>query len=123
MSQPFESVNVLGQPLAPCSTQPLTGFYRDGCCNTSHEDFGIHTVCAQLDEAFLAFTREQGNDLTTPNPVMGFPGLQPGDRWCLCAGRWMEAYRAGVAPKVDLHATHAETLAVIDLDTLKAYAL
>ena len=108
MSQPFESVNVLGQPLAPCSTQPLTGFYRDGCCNTSPEDFGIHTVCAQLDEAVLAFTREQGNDLTTPNPVMGFPGLQPGDRWCLCAGRWMEAYRAGVAPRVDLRATHAD---------------
>ncbi|ABM62069.1 DUF2237 family protein [Halorhodospira halophila] len=123
MSQPFESLNVLGQPLAPCSTQPLTGFYRDGCCNTGHEDVGIHTVCARLDEAFLSFTREQGNDLTAPNPGMGFPGLQPGDRWCRCAGRWMEAYRAGVAPMVDLHAKHAETLAVIDLDTLKAYAL
>ncbi len=115
--------NVLGGALAECSFDPLTGFYRDGCCNTGPEDMGIHTVCAQMTEEFLLFSLARGNDLSTPRPESGFKGLKPGDQWCLCAGRWFEAYRAGRAPKVRLEATHEETLAIIPLDALKECAL
>jgi len=115
--------NVLGGTLMPCSTSPRTGFYRDGCCNTGPEDVGLHVVCAQVTTAFLAFARGRGNDLVTPAPAFGFPGLKPGDRWCVCAGTWREAFEAGVAPPVVLAATHEETLAVIPLDALKQHAL
>jgi len=118
----FTSVNVFGETLKPCGVDPVTGFFRDGCCNTSHADEGMHTVCAVVTEAFLAFSKSRGNDLTAPVPLADFPGLSPGDRWCLCAGRWLEAYQAGVAPLVDLEATHEETLAVISLDILAEYA-
>jgi uncharacterized protein (DUF2237 family) len=119
----FNSINVFGSPLQPCGQDPVTGFYRDGCCNTGHADGGMHTVCAIVTEAFLSFSRSRGNDLTAPVPFADFPGLKPGDRWCLCAGRWLEAYRAGVAPPVDLAATHEETLAVIGFETLAAHAI
>lgn len=119
----FRSLNVLGEPLEVCSRAPLTGFFRDGHCNTNHEDAGIHTVCAEMTEEFLQFSKSKGNDLSTPWPEAGFPGLEPGDRWCLCASRWIEAYRAGVAPRIVLQATHEETLAMVDLETLKQYAL
>jgi uncharacterized protein (DUF2237 family) len=115
--------NVLGGPLAPCSVEPRTGFYRDGCCNTGPEDLGLHVVCAQMTAEFLAFSALHGNDLSTPQPEFGFPGLKPGDRWCLCAGRWREAFEAGVAPPVVLSATHEETLAVVHLDDLKRAAV
>jgi uncharacterized protein (DUF2237 family) len=115
--------NVLGGTLRPCSNAPRTGFYRDGCCNTGPEDTGLHVVCAQMTREFLAFAREQGNDLITPAPQFGFPGLKPGDRWCVCAGTWRQALEAGVAAPVVLEATHEETLAVIPLDALKAHAL
>ncbi|GAB5468198.1 MAG: DUF2237 family protein [Rhodospirillales bacterium] len=117
------ATNVLGGPLADCSFDPLTGFFRDGCCDTGPEDLGIHTVCAEMTAEFLAFSKAQGNDLSTPRPQFGFKGLKPGDRWCLCAGRWFEAYRAGKAPKVRLEATHEETLAMIPLSALKEFAL
>jgi len=115
--------NVLGGPLQPCSREPRTGFYRDGCCNTGPEDLGLHVVCTQMTAEFLAFSAAQGNDLSTPMPEFGFPGLKPGDRWCVCAGRWREALEAGVAPPVVLSATHEETLAVVALDDLKRYAI
>ena len=115
--------NVLGGTLATCSNRPLTGFYRDGCCNTGPEDLGLHVVCAQVTREFLEFARGRGNDLITPAPQFGFPGLTPGDRWCVCAGTWREAYEAGVAPPVVLGATHEETLAVVPLDALKEHAL
>lgn len=115
--------NVLGGPLAPCSRTPLTGFYRDGCCNTGPEDVGLHIVCAQVTREFLEFAREQGNDLITPAPHFGFPGLKPGDRWCVCAGTWRQAYEAGVAPPVVLQSTHEETLAVVPLAALKEHAI
>ena len=115
--------NVLGGRLEPCSTSPRTGFYRDGCCNTGPEDVGLHVVCAQMTAEFLAFSAEQGNDLSTPAPEYGFPGLKPGDRWCICASRWREAFDAGMAPAVVLSATHEETLAVIALADLKRHAV
>ncbi len=115
--------NVLGGLLEPCSMRPRTGFFRDGCCNTGPDDFGLHVVCAQMTAEFLAFSREQGNDLSTPMPAIGFPGLAPGDRWCLCAGRWREALQAGCAPPVVLGSTHEETLAVVPLDELRRHAL
>jgi uncharacterized protein (DUF2237 family) len=115
--------NVLGGPLAPCSEDPLTGFYRDGCCNTGDEDFGSHTVCAVMTADFLAFSKSRGNDLSTPRPELGFPGLRPGDRWCLCAPRWQEAFSAGRAPKVVLGATHEEALAYAELSDLKRHAI
>jgi len=115
--------NVLGGILEPCSMRPRTGFFRDGCCNTGPDDFGLHVVCAQMTADFLTFSREQGNDLSTPMPAIGFPGLVPGDRWCLCAGRWREALEAGCAPPVVLAATHEETLAVVPLDDLRRHAL
>jgi len=117
------ALNVLGEPLAPCGLDPLTGFYRDGCCNTGYEDVGIHVVCAKMTREFLAFSKRRGNDLSTPMPEFGFPGLKPGDRWCLCAGRWKEALDAGVAPPVILQATHEETLAILPLEVLKRHAI
>ncbi|WP_422035864.1 DUF2237 family protein [Reyranella sp.] len=116
------SVNVLGGVLEPCSTQPVTGFYRDGCCNTGAEDLGLHTVCVVLTADFLLFSKSRGNDLSTPMPQYGFPGLKPGDRWCLCASRWKEAFEADVAPQVVLEATHAVTLHVVPLADLKRHA-
>jgi uncharacterized protein (DUF2237 family) len=115
--------NVLGGRLEPCSVSPRTGFYRDGCCNTGPEDVGLHVICARVTAEFLAYSAAQGNDLSTPMPEAGFPGLKPGDRWCLCAGRWREAFDAGAAPHVVLSATHEEALAVVPLDVLKRYAL
>jgi len=112
------SLNVFGTELIPCSTQPMTGFYRDGCCNTDEDDVGVHTVCAIMTAEFLAFSRERGNDLSTPRPEFGFPGLHPGDRWCLCASRWREAWEAGAAPQVILEATHEATLSFIGLHEL-----
>ncbi len=117
------AMNVLGELLTECSFDPLTGFYRDGCCNTGPEDMGIHTVCALMTEEFLLFSKAKGNDLSTPRPEFGFKGLKAGDQWCLCAGRWYEAYREGCAPKVRLEATHEETLAIVPLDTLKECAV
>jgi uncharacterized protein (DUF2237 family) len=119
----FNDRNVLGGVLAPCSTSPRTGFFRDGCCNTGPEDLGLHVVCAQVTAAFLEFARGQGNDLVMPMPEFGFPGLKPGDRWCVCAATWRQAFEAGVAPPVVLAATHEETLAVIPLAALKELAL
>lgn len=115
--------NVLGGPLAVCSTSPRTGFYRDGCCNTGPEDVGIHVVCARMTREFLDFERARGNDLVTPVADAQFPGLKPGDRWCVCAGRWREALDAGVAPPVVLEATHEETLAIVPLADLRRHAL
>lgn len=115
--------NVLGGLLASCSTDPLTGFYRDGCCNTGAEDMGRHLVCAEMTTEFLAFSKARGNDLSTPRPEYRFPGLKAGDRWCLCALRWVEAWKAGVAPKLDLDATHASALRFAPLDVLQQHAL
>ncbi len=115
--------NVLGQELMPCSNAPLTGFYRNGCCETGPDDTGLHTVCAVMTAQFLAFSRSVGNDLSTPRPEFNFPGLRPGDRWCLCAPRWKEALDAGAAPGVVLEATHEETLAIVTLDVLRAHAV
>ncbi len=116
-------LNVLGEPLVPCSDKPLTGFFRDGCCNTGKEDIGMHVVCVRVTREFLEFSRFRGNDLSTPVPEFGFPGLKPGDQWCLCAARWKEALVAGVAPRVVLQATHAGALKVVRLEDLKDYAL
>ena len=115
--------NVLGDKLQSCSEAPITGFYRDGCCNTGPDDLGLHTVCALMTREFLEFSRARGNDLSTPMPQMGFPGLKPGDRWCLCAARWREALDAGMAPWVFLTSTHEATLEVVSLEDLKKYAL
>lgn len=114
--------NVLGTELKPCSLDPMTGFFRNGCCETSHEDVGMHTVCAVMTADFLAYSRSVGNDLSTPLPEAGFPGLRPGDRWCLCAPRWKEALDAGAAPQVVLDSTHEETLAIVPLGILKDHA-
>ena len=115
--------NVLGGELQTCSTDPMTGFYRDGCCNTGGADTGLHVVCAQVTDEFLEFSRSRGNDLSTPNPAFQFPGLNPGDRWCLCAARWKEAYDAGKAPAVVLEATHISALEFASLEELQEYAL
>jgi uncharacterized protein (DUF2237 family) len=115
--------NVLGGKLEVCCTSPMTGFFRDGCCNTGPEDVGSHTVCVELTAEFLAFSKSIGNDLSTPNLQWGFPGLQPGDRWCLCAPRWQEALDAGYAPNVILGATHEAALAYCDLEDLKAHVV
>jgi uncharacterized protein (DUF2237 family) len=117
------SINVLGEPLKPCSEAPMTGFFRDGCCNTGAEDVGLHVVCVVTTAEFLAFSKSRGNDLSTAIPEYGFPGLKPGDRWCLCAARWQEALEAGVAPRVVLAATHAAALQVVSLDDLKRHAI
>ena len=117
------SRNVLGEKLELCSIDPVTGFFRDGCCNTSGEDFGSHTVCAVMTAEFLAFSKQQGNDLSTPLPQFGFRGLKPGDRWCLCAPRWQEAFAAGQAPRVVLRATHEGALEHCALADLKRLAI
>jgi uncharacterized protein (DUF2237 family) len=123
-ANPFEGQkNVFGEPLKGCSDRPVTGFYRTGCCHTGPEDFGLHTVCVEVTADFLAFSKSRGNDLSTPQPDFGFPGLQPGDRWCLCAARWREALEAGSPPRVVLAATHEATLEIVDLEELKRYAI
>lgn len=119
----FESINVLGTKLVSCSENPKTGFFRDGCCNTDYSDTGLHTVCVQLTDEFLQFSKAQGNDLTTPIPQYGFTGLKAGDKWCLCAARWLEAYKSNRAPKVFLESTHEETLALVPLKILKEFAV
>ena len=118
-----QALNVFGQPLEPCGLDPLTGFYRDGCCNTGYDDPGMHVVCVRVTREFLVFSKQCGNDLSTPMPEFGFPGLKPGDQWCLCAGRWKEALDAGMAPPVMLAATHEETLAMLPLAELKRHAV
>ena len=115
--------NVLGGDLEPCSFDPLTGFSRDGCCDTGAEDAGVHVVCAVMTDEFLAFSVRAGNDLVTPRPEFGFAGLRAGDRWCLCASRWQEAFEAGVAPPVHLAATHVRALEWCSLDALRAHAV
>lgn len=115
--------NVLGTELIECSLDPLTGFYRNGKCDTCGDDVGQHSVCAQMTEAFLQFSAAQGNDLMTPMPEYNFPGLKPGDYWCVCLGRWIEAHKVGVAPNIKLSATHASVLEYLDLETLKEYGL
>jgi len=114
--------NVLGGDLEPCGTDPLTGFYRNGCCETGRDDVGNHTVCAVVSREFLQHQIKTGNDLVTPRPEYGFPGLEPGDRWCVCAARWQEAYEAGAAPPVVLAATHARALEVVELDALRRHS-
>lgn len=115
--------NVLGTPLIPCGFDPLTGFYRDGCCNTGGDDTGLHLVCSEVTEEFLQFSKARGNDLVTPVPQWNFPGLKPGDRWCLCVVRWKEALEHGVAPPVVLEATHISTLEFVTLDELNEHAV
>ena len=114
--------NVLGTPLVACGTDPVTGFYRNGCCDTGPDDAGLHLVCAIMTAEFLEFSQARGNDLSTPNPLFRFSGLKPGDRWCLCATRWREAFEAGVAPQVVLEATHISMLEFASLEELKAHA-
>ena len=116
----IEAKNVLGTKLQPCCTEPKTGFYRDGFCNTNHNDYGRHIVCAIMTDEFLEFSKNKGNNLITPIPEYNFPGLQAGDRWCLCASRWLEACNAGKAPPVILEACHHACLELIDIDKLKA---
>ena len=129
MSQPTDpnrrpaARNILGGPLATCGTSPATGFYRDGCCNTGPDDAGSHTVCAVMTAEFLIFTKQVGNDLSTPRPEHNFPGLQPGDRWCLCASRWKEAHDAGAAPKVVPEACHEAALRVVTKEALEKHAV
>jgi len=118
-----ESLNVFDEPLKLCSDDPITGFFRDGCCNTGDNDAGSHTVCVHVTREFLEFSRFSGNDLSTPRPELGFVGLTPGDRWCLCAARWLEAYEKGMAPKVYLMRTHKRALDIIPLDVLQKYAV
>ena len=118
-----DPVNVFGEPLKPCGVDPLTGFYRDGCCNTGEHDVGSHTVCVRVTQEFLEYSRFRGNDLSTPVPDFGFPGLKPGDSWCLCAARWLEACEQDMAPRVYLEATHQKALEIVPLEKLKAYAV
>ncbi len=120
--QESRGLNVLGEPLEDCSHDPLTGFFRNGCCATGPQDRGLHVVCAEVTDDFLRFSAARGNDLVTPRPEFGFPGLRAGDRWCLCAARWQEAFDAGCAPKVRLRATHQDALQIIALDDLKRLA-
>lgn len=115
--------NVLGGELADCGTDPVTGFFRDGCCNTADADIGSHTVCTTVTERFLEFSKEAGNDLSTPRPEFGFSGLRPGDGWCVCAARWLEAALAGAAAPVRLSATHERALEVVPLQMLRAHAV
>lgn len=117
------SKNIFGSDLITCSESPKTGFYRDGDCNTGPQDKGVHTVCAVMSDEFLEFSKSRGNDLITPRPQWNFPGLKAGDRWCLCAQRWLEAYKAGKAPKVKLEATHEKTLEIVKMDTLLEFAV
>ena len=120
---PIQARNVLGTPLKTCSNDPVTGWYRDGCCNTGPGDVGLHTVCVITTADFLGFSAQAGNDLSTPMPQYGFPGLTPGDHWCLCVERWVEAHAAGCAPQVDLEACHISVLEFVDLALLKEVAL
>ncbi len=117
-----QAKNILGESLKPCSTDPMTGYLRDGCCNTNPQDLGAHTVCVVLTEDFLAFTKAAGNDLSSPRPEFGFPGLNPGDSWCLCAERWKEALAHGAAPKVRLESTHEATLSFVGMEDLLSHA-
>ncbi len=118
-----DAKNVLGSKLEVCCTSPMTGFYRNGCCETGPQDTGTHVVCAQVTEEFLAYTKSQGNDLSTPVPMFDFPGLKPGDKWCLCASRWHEAWKTGMAPPVVLSATHEVALEYVPLEVLQEYAV
>lgn len=118
-----DPINVLGEKLEPCGTDPMTGFFRDGCCNTCDEDLGSHTVCVEATTEFLEYSRFAGNDLSTPHPEFGFPGLKEGDRWCLCAGRWLEAFEKGMAPRVFLKNTHIKALDIIPREDLEAFAV
>lgn len=120
---PQRQLNVFGEPLATCSDAPKTGWYRSGCCETDPTDHGSHTVCALMTAEFLEFSRSRGNHLSTPRPEFGFPGLRPGDRWCLCAARWQEAFIAGCAPRVNLRATHQRALDIVALVDLKAHSI
>ena len=117
-----EAINLFGDTLLPCSDDPLTGFFRDGCCNTNEMDAGSHTVCIEISQQFLEYSRFKGNDLSTPVPEYGFPGLKAGDRWCLCAARWKEAHEQDMAPRVHLTRTHKKALDIIPLATLRKYA-
>jgi uncharacterized protein (DUF2237 family) len=117
------SINVIGEPLELCSSDPATGFFRNGNCDTCAEDAGSHTVCAVMTAEFLAFSRSVGNDLSTPRPEYGFEGLSPGDQWCLCAARFLQAYQAGRAPRIRLRATHRRALEIVPLDVLREYAV
>ena len=123
MSDDDQQMNVFGEPLTPCSFDPMTGFFRDGCCRTDEMDFGRHVVCAEVTADFLTFSKSRGNDLSTPRPEFGFAGLNPGDRWCLCAERWKEALEAGKAPRVVLQSTHNIVLEHVSLEDLKRHAL
>ena len=122
MAMMDEPLNVFNEALQPCGSDPLTGFYRDGCCNTCDDDHGSHTVCVEVSAEFLDYSREKGNDLSTPAPQFGFPGLQPGDRWCLCAARWLQAHADGAAPRVWLTRTHQRALDTVPLQLLREYA-
>ena len=117
------SLNVLGESLMPCSTSPMTGFFRNGCCDTGPMDQGLHTVCVRVTAEFLAYSRYLGNDLSTPRPEYSFAGLKPGDQWCLCASRFLQAHEEGVAPPVNLAATHQRSLEIVPLDILQQYAI
>ena len=119
MDQP---VNVFGEQLDSCNENPMTGFFRDGCCNTSDQDIGSHTVCVEASQEFLEFSRQRGNNLSTPRPEFGFSGLRPGDRWCLCAARWLEAHQRGMAPRIYLTRTHQRALEIIPMELLREYA-
>ena len=123
MIQKEPSVNVLGEPLAPCSTDPVTGFFRNGSCDTCTQDHGSHTVCAMMTDEFLAYSKYLGNDLSTPRPEFNFPGLKAGDQWCLCASRFLQAYDEGVAPKVDLTATHQRALEIVPIEILREHTI
>ena len=117
-----QQLNIFGEPLIACSNNPVTGYFRDGCCNTDETDFGVHTVCVIVTDEFVKFSIESGNDLTTPHPNWGFPGLQAGDKWCLCASRFLDAHERGFAPKVVLEATNEKTLEVVPMDVLIKHA-
>jgi len=118
-----ESINIFGEPLLACSEQPKTGFFRDGCCNTNDQDVGSHTVCIEVTREFLEYSRFKGNDLSTPLPEYGFPGLRPGDRWCLCAARWLEAYRQDMAPRVFLARSHRKATEIVPVELLRQFAV
>lgn len=118
-----EALNAFGEPLDPCGRDPVTGFFRDGCCNTCEEDVGSHTVCIQVTTEFLEFSRFRGNDLSTPHTEFGFPGLKDGDSWCLCAARWLEAYEGGMAPEIYMHRTHQRALEIVPFELLSQFAL
>ena len=119
----LDQLNIFNEPLKECSNEPKTGFFRTGCCETDAQDIGTHTVCAIMDKEFLQFSLHQGNDLITPIADFDFPGLKPGDRWCLCANRWLEAYEAGFAPQIIAQATNIKTLDIIPLDKIKLFAI